>query len=63
MSDRRPTRGPNNRVREPVRPRLVQDRDAELARLIASGNYSPATMERIAEFARAVRAAMEGTRC
>ena len=45
MGDRRPTKGLNQRVREPVH---RTERDDELSRLMMSGDYSPETMERIA---------------
>jgi len=47
MGDRRPYRRLSLRVREPIRDR--PQRDDELVRLMESGDFSPATMERIAE--------------
>jgi hypothetical protein len=51
VTDRRPTRGLNNRVREPIgrhRPDRLQD-DNQRARPIESADVSPETMERLAE--------------
>jgi hypothetical protein len=50
MGDRRHHRRLGLRVREPLgRRRDRPQRDGELARLIESGDFSPATMERMAE--------------
>ena len=50
MGDRRPTRGLNPRVRKAVGVRRERpERDDELAQLMESGDFSPETMERVAE--------------
>jgi hypothetical protein len=56
MADRRPTRGVNPRVRVAVGagpPR--RERDGELARLLAIGDISIETIERIAELVEKIR--------
>ena len=53
MGERRPTRGPNSRVREATHSRRAHD--AELERLIKRGDFGPKTMKRISELLRQMR--------